>query len=968
MAATAGGYTVSYSTGEVVTIRDGNIDVAVADTIATMGVLGPNNGNPADDFELPNGTVLNEVNGSLTYGELYKTFANAWRVTQAPPAAGSPPAIMSLFDYLPGQTTATFTNKNYPPAPVTVSDLPTSLVAKARAALAGTTFANAAQQQNAELDYILSGGNTALAQSDANPALAGTNTVAMVQSPPPVLYGVTPGNAATNVGTLATTATFDAFRTGSDVDTVVLNWTVVDTGSIQSVEAADYPGGVLPSGQVTIEAGSSLASFTVVTPAGLRLPTENLEVQISSPPVADLSFASTTASQVLDSSVPVKGIAAVPVLYLASGVGTLTGSGSNYTLNLGNVGADGIAPTVIGIQNQAAAYGDQLAGFLSETGPIQLGGSTFFTQVSSGQVSSFSVDASNILGPEMGTIVLADSETNSSGYQAVLPAITLTTLAYVTDPIALPSAEPASISVSGRIGGLLSPSLTFANNAILGSDNLSVSITDIGGNLVVPQTASIAPGGSLTTTFTDIAAAPGTFTDTLDVGYVSFDGNATQGSPLPGVTITVQGTSYQDAAPVLSGTTFDFGTVHQGDTAPIVSVGVNNGNAAGADSDSLLANLGSVGPFSGVGTANVAAGSSGTLAATLSTSTGGNFDDTGTVSFASHDSQFADAGLPGEQVTLLGTVIGDAVPAFQYVGGAGSLTQTGADTYVYNFGTVAAKSPALAAQFDVANLAADPADSFNGLLSISGSGTVLGATGTLAPGAVSATFEQDFSTATPGAFSESVVLTPTDSVVGVLPVETLTIEGTVATPACYCHGTMILTDRGEVAVEDLVIGSHVVTASGALRPVKWLGRRSYAGRFLAANAKLMPVRIAAGALGGALPRRDLLVSPMHAMYIDGILIPAIELVNGATILQMRGLASVHYVHVELEAHDLILAEGAPSETFVDDDSRMMFHNAESYFMRYGRADAPLPAYCAPRVTHGYALEAVRARLRGNLAA
>ncbi len=191
---------------------------------------------------------------------------------------------------------------------------------------------------------------------------------------------------------------------------------------------------------------------------------------------------------------------------------------------------------------------------------------------------------------------------------------------------------------------------------------------------------------------------------------------------------------------------------------------------------------------------------------------------------------------------------------------------------------------------------------------------------------------------------------------------------TVALVPCFTPGTMIRTPGGERSVEQLAIGDRVLTVAGAERPVRWIGHRSYAGRFLAGNPGVWPVCITAGALGDGLPRRDLRVSPCHAMLLDGMLIPAIELVNGSSIVQPRRdprrdlLGDVHYVHLELEDHDVIVAEGAASETFVDDDSRMMFQNAQSYFERYGQ-DGPRPAtYCAPRVTSGEALEAVRRRL------
>ena len=61
-----------------------------------------------------------------------------------------------------------------------------------------------------------------------------------------------------------------------------------------------------------------------------------------------------------------------------------------------------------------------------------------------------------------------------------------------------------------------------------------------------------------------------------------------------------------------------------------------------------------------------------------------------------------------------------------------------------------------------------------------------------------------------------------------------------------------------------------------------------------------------------------------------MLIEAKDLVNGVSIVQAERVESVEYFHIELDSHDVIIAEGAPSESFIDDDSRGMFHNAHEY--------------------------------------
>jgi hypothetical protein len=179
------------------------------------------------------------------------------------------------------------------------------------------------------------------------------------------------------------------------------------------------------------------------------------------------------------------------------------------------------------------------------------------------------------------------------------------------------------------------------------------------------------------------------------------------------------------------------------------------------------------------------------------------------------------------------------------------------------------------------------------------------------------------------------------------------------TTACYVAGTLILTDRGEALVEELSIGDKIIAASGASRPIKWIGRRSYHGRFALGKKDILPICFKAGSLEDNVPRRDLWISPHHAMYLEGVLIEAKDLVNGVSVVQAERVEKVEYFHIELETHDVVIAEGALSETFIDDDSRNMFHNVQDYHALYPEPPLSPARYCAPRCDDGYEVEAAR---------
>jgi autotransporter passenger strand-loop-strand repeat protein len=179
------------------------------------------------------------------------------------------------------------------------------------------------------------------------------------------------------------------------------------------------------------------------------------------------------------------------------------------------------------------------------------------------------------------------------------------------------------------------------------------------------------------------------------------------------------------------------------------------------------------------------------------------------------------------------------------------------------------------------------------------------------------------------------------------------------TTPCYCRGTRILTDHGEIPVEQLKIGDLLVTHAGEVRPIRWIGMRSYGGPFAMGNRDVLPVCIRESAIADNVPKRDLWVSPQHAMYLGGVLVPARILVNGTSIAQPKRAQPVEYFHLELETHDVIVAEGALSETYLDDGNRAMFFNAATYRELYPAAIDRPAGYCAPRLEDGFEVEAIR---------
>ena len=441
-------YLLTWDTGEaaIITNRgsylDMNVGLAAGDGPGTMvGLMGPDEGQ-TNDFMLPNGTVLQQP---LTLGELYGEFANAWRVTQA----------ASLFDYGPGQNTATFTNTNFPEANLTLSDFPAAVVQQAEQAVAAAGITDPAIKQVAEFDYIVSGGDLSVVEDDAS-QLQGWTITPMTPTPSgpaPTVLGIILAQSGVQVASLGATAvSFNLYLTSAAATDTVVDYTVIATQA-GDLSAAAF-GGTFPSGSVTIPAGATTGQFTIEVPQGALGATasENLAVQISSP--GNVPIAASTSRETVYQPEP--GAPAAPQLEYLSKFGNFTfdATTNTYTLDLGAVQLGEPLPTLqFGIVNAAVAPADQLAGTVTWSTvagyTVNVDGDTASgvdlpAPISAGDsYQGLTVTGSTGLDPTQTVKFGADSETitfdpvdtNASGYTAPMAPITLT----IADTLELPS-------------------------------------------------------------------------------------------------------------------------------------------------------------------------------------------------------------------------------------------------------------------------------------------------------------------------------------------------------------------------------------------------------------------------------------------------------------------------------------------------------------------------------------------------
>lgn len=142
---------------------------------------------------------------------------------------------------------------------------------------------------------------------------------------------------------------------------------------------------------------------------------------------------------------------------------------------------------------------------------------------------------------------------------------------------------------------------------------------------------------------------------------------------------------------------------------------------------------------------------------------------------------------------------------------------------------------------------------------------------------------------------------------------------------CFAAGTKITTKSGLIPVEMLRVGDRALTLDEGYQPIRWIGSRQISAADLLLRPQLRPVRLPAGSLGAGLPASDLVVSPQHRILLRSriakrmfesheVLVPAKDLVGRFGIDYAQDVTSVEYWHVMFDKHQVVFAEGQPSES------------------------------------------------------
>ena len=426
---------------------------------------------------------------------------------------------------------------------------------------------------------------------------------------------------------------------------------------------------------------------------------------------------------------------------------------------------------------------------------------------------------------------------------------------------------------------------------------------------------------------------------TLDVGAVLFIGGNSSGagaSTDTGSNFVLQG----GTADISVATTLFTGSTLELDSGAMV---VGGGIGAAVNGNIVVGSGANLSVFSG-GDSNTA----------VLIDNGGSIALAGTIGLASNVTLMVGGAVGGPGTLTIGANSEVKLENTVYSGTTVSMGGTS------SVGTVEIKSPSSFGG-DITNFWGHAGGSNNTLLLDSIGTSLVSQTWVPDPGSLSGTLDVVTSTGSaniaiagyhPGGFS--VV---SDSAIGGLMITA------VDTAPCFASGTRISTRDGAVAVEALEVGCEVLLADGGMAPIVWIGQRTLDCSRHPRPQDVMPVRVCAHAFGPGQPHTDLVLSPDHAVFADGVLIPVRYLLNGVTIVQ-EAAGRITYWHVELARHAVLLAEGLPCESYLDTGNRDAFAGGSSTMQLhpdFARAVWDEKS-CARLVVDGCEREAVRSRL------
>jgi hypothetical protein len=518
--------------------------------------------------------------------------------------------------------------------------------------------------------------------------------------------------------------------------------------------------------------------------------------------------------------------------------------------------------------------------------------------------------------------------TGAGAGQTITDEATITPLSGVSvSDVDFGQTETVTITLSNHLNGTLSSSgggsydSTTGVYSVTGTDVAVTTAVD--GVVFTPTAHQVAPGGTVATTFTIQATdtAGGTSSNSTTTVIT------TAVNDPPVVTGTVAGQTTTDEATItpLSGVSVSDIDLGQTETVTVTLSSAANGTLSDVDGGSF--NRGT-GVYSVTGTDGAVTTALDALVFTPTTHQvvpGSSVTTTFTI-------QATDtAGGTSRNSTT--TVIATAVNDPPVITGAATGQLINDDQTDRPFSHVIISDPDLGANETVTitlNVDEIPSDA-NGTLS--GAGLTKTGTGTYTltagtPAAVTAALRSLV-------FTPAALDLPPDSS-AVTDMTVLVSDGVAASPTtdtttsvaivpCFAAGTRIATPRGAIPVERLCEGNTVLTVSGKPQRIQWIGCRTLDCNRHVSPERVKPIRIAPHAFGEDRPRRALLLSPDHSVFVEDVFIPIKHLVNGTTVTQID-VATVTYYHIELPRHDVVLAEGLPAETYLETGARFAFEN------------------------------------------